>query len=312
MTTLQTNNLTQKTETSEPEPQATSGVNNHLAIIHESNLYAEPIAHVGNFAVTNTIFTSWIVAILLIIVSVSIKKKIKEIPSGIQNIFEVLVEEGEKLCDQITGSRKITETAFPVVLTIFIVVLINNWFGLLPLGGLGILQTAEHGRVFIPFFRSGTSDINGTLALAIVSVISANIFGIVSIGIWKTLNRYVNLKTLGNIFTKVRKDPMVLIVSPIMFAVGLIETISEVAKVISLSFRLFGNIFAGEVLLASMGAILAYILPTPFYFLEIFVGAIQAFIFAVLTLVYYTISATDEEYEEEHDKGEGEIIEATY
>jgi len=86
-----------------------------------------------------------------------------------------------------------------------------------------------------------------------------------------------------------------------MFAVGLLELVGEFAKVASLSFRLFGNVFAGEVLLASMGAIIAYILPTPFLLLEVLVGVIQAFIFAILTLVYYTISSMDHE---EHDEKE--------
>jgi F-type H+-transporting ATPase subunit a len=132
-----------------------------------------------------------------------------------------------------------------------------------------------------------------------MSVLGANLFGIISIGLWKTINKYVNLNILGSIFVKIKKDPMILMTAPIMFAVGLIELVAEFAKIASLSFRLFGNVFAGEVLLASMGAILAYILPTPFMLLEIFVGVIQAFIFAILTLVYYTIASMHED-EEEH------------
>lgn len=313
MTTSQhINNLTQSAKSTAQNSQSRGGVNEHPITTQAPTLYAEPVIHIGGFQVTNAVFTSWIVAILLIIFSVFIRKKLKEIPKGIQNLFEVLIEETEKLSDQITGSRKITDRALPVVLIIFMVVLLNNWIGILPFGGLGIVEMTEHGKVFIPFLRSGTADINGNLSLAIISVVSANIFGIFSIGLWKAFNKYVNLKALGQIFVKIRKDPMIIIVSPLMFLVGIIELVGEFAKLISLSFRLFGNIFAGEVLLASMGAILAYILPTPFYFLEIFVGIIQAFIFAVLTLVYYTISATDEEYEEEKDKMEGEVIEATY
>ena len=182
-------------------------------------------------------------------------------------------------------------------------VLLNNWFGILPLGGFGLVEIGEHGKMFIPLFRSGTADINGTLPLAIMSVIGANIFGIISIGVWKTINKYVNLNALGSIFTKVRKDPSILMTAPIMFAVGFLELVGEFAKIASLSFRLFGNVFAGEVLLASMGAIIAYILPTPFLLLEVLVGVIQAFIFAILTLVYYTISSMD--HDEEHEESEG-------
>jgi len=277
------------------ESLETTNINNEIT--QESTLYAEPIFNIGNFTVTNALFTSWIVVILLIIFSIKIKTKIKKIPKGIQNLFEIIIEGAESLCDQITNSRKITEKAFPIVMPVFLFILINNWVGVLPLGGFGLIED----NTFIPFIRSGTADINTTLALAILSVIGANIFGILTVGAWKTLNKYVNLRALGSIFTKIKKDPTVIMTAPIMFAVGFIEFIGEIAKIASLSFRLFGNVFAGEVLLASMGAILAYILPTPFMLLEVFVGAIQAFIFAMLTLVYYTVASLDEEGEEEHE-----------
>lgn len=309
MTTENTNNLTETNEV--------VGEINHLVteethteeISHESTLFAEPIAHIGDFTVTNALFTSWIVVFILLIVSIALRIKIKQIPKGIQNLFEMIIEGAEDLCDQVTNSRKITNQAFPIVFTVFLIVLLNNWIGVFPFGGFGLIEMGEHGKVFIPLIRSGTADVNGTLALAVLSVIGANVFGIFSIGLWKTINKYVNLSALGSIFTKIRKDPMILMTAPIMFAVGFIEFVGEFAKVASLSFRLFGNVFAGEVLLASMGAIIAYVLPTPFLLLEIFVGVIQAFIFAILTLVYYTIASQDHEHEEEHGK-EGELAKA--
>lgn len=282
--------------------------NMRTEISHNPTLFAEPILNVGGFNITNALFTSWVVVIIIIFITIIIKSKIKQIPRGIQNLSEIIIEESELLCDQVTNSRKITNQAFPIVFSIFVIVLLNNWIGVLPLGGFGFVEMSEHGKVFIPFIRSGTADINGTLALAVLSVVGANIFGITSIGLWKTINKYVNLRSLGRIFTKIRKDPMILMTAPIMFIVGLIEFIGEFAKVASLSFRLFGNVFAGEVLLASMGAIIAYVLPTPFLLLEIFVGLIQAFIFAILTLVYYTIASLEEE-EEEHKK-ESKLINA--
>jgi F-type H+-transporting ATPase subunit a len=272
-------------------------------------LFAEPIAHFGNFTVTNALFTSWIVVFILIIISIVIRTKIKQIPKGIQNLFEMIIEGAESLCDQVTNSRKITNQAFPIVFTVFILILLNNWLGILPFGGFGLIETTEHGKVWIPIIRSGTADINGTLALGVLSVIGANLFGVISIGLWKTINKYVNLKALGSIFTKIKKDPMILMTAPIMFAVGVLELIGEFAKIASLSFRLFGNVFAGEVLLASMGAIIAYLLPTPFLLLEVFIGVIQAFIFAILTLVYYTIASQDHDEEHEHEK-EGELVKA--
>ncbi|MDP2789405.1 MAG: F0F1 ATP synthase subunit A, partial [bacterium] len=178
---------------------------------------------------------------------------------------------------------------------------INNWLGLLPLGGIGVIEQGEHGASFIPFLRSGTADINTTLGLAVMAVVGANIFGILSIGAWKAFNKYINLRGLGRIFTTVRKDPSVLVVAPVNFFVGVLELVGEFAKVASLSFRLFGNIFAGEVLLIAMSAILPYVLPVPFLFLEIFVGLIQALIFAILVLVYFTIASQDhDEHEKEH------------
>ncbi len=278
-------------------------------IIHESTLYAEPIAHFGSFTVTNALFTSTIVVFIIVIIAIVVKLSIKKIPRGIQNLFEIIIEGAEDLCDQVTGDRKITNKAFPIVFAIFMFVILNNWIGILPLGGLGLVELTEHGRAWIPIIRSGTADINGTLPLAIMSVIGANIFGIISIGIWKTINKYINLNALGSIFTKVRKDPSILMTAPIMFAVGVLELVGEFAKVASLSFRLFGNVFAGEVLLASMGAILVYVLPTPFLLLEVLVGVIQAFIFAILTLVYYTISSMDhdEDHDAKHEHGDEEV-----
>ena len=172
----------------------------------------------------------------------------------------------------------------------------------MPIGGFGILEHGPEGLAFIPFLRGGAADINTTLGLSIMAVIGANLFGVFSIGLWKTFNKYVNLKVLGEIFTKFKKDPTIILVAPVTFFVGLIEVIGEFAKIASLSFRLFGNVFAGEVLLASMAALAAYIVPVPFLFLEILVGFIQALIFSILLVVYFTISASDHDHDESHEK----------
>lgn len=274
--------------------------NTHEEISHEATLYAEPIAHIGTFNITNALFTSWIVVIIIAIIAIAIRLKTKKIPKGMQNFFEIVIEGATKLCDQVTNDPKITKKAFPIVFTVFLFILINNWMGIVPLGAFGIIEMTDHGKAFIPLIRSGTADINGTLPLAILSVVGANLFGVFSIGLWKTFNKYVNLNALGGIFTKIRKDPMVLMTAPIMIFVSLLELIGEFAKMASLSFRLFGNVFAGEVLLASMASIMAYLVPTPFLLLEVFVGVIQAFIFSILTLVYYTIASQDHEDHDEH------------
>ena len=275
----------------------------HGEVHHEISIAAEPIFSIGSFPVVNSLLTSWIVAIILIILSFILKFRIKKIPGKFQLIWETLYEEALNLADQVTGDRKISAQALPIALTAFIFILASNWLGILPgVGSIGMI-VAEHGKeVFIPYLRGGTADINTTLALSLISVIGANIFGIISIGIWKTFNKFINLKVLSEMVTKVKKDPTVLIVAPITFFVGLIEIIGEIAKIASLSFRLFGNVFAGEVLLASIASLVSFIVPIPFLFLEILVGFIQALIFAVLTLVYFTIASMDHdhEHEEEH------------
>jgi F-type H+-transporting ATPase subunit a len=271
-------------------------------ILHETTLFAEPIHQFKNFTLTNALFTSWFAVAIIVVISIILRSKLREIPKGIQNLFEVVVEGALSFCDQVTNDRALSLKIFPFAISAFFFILINNWLGLLPLGGFGLLEKGKEGLAFIPFFRGGTADINMTLGLAIMAVIGANLFGIFSIGLWKTFNKYVNLKALGEIGRKIRKEPAVILVAPINFFVGLFEVIGELAKVASLSFRLFGNVFAGEVLLASIAALVAYIIPIPFMFLEIMVGAIQAFIFSILLVVYFTIGASDHDHDEHAKK----------
>lgn len=272
------------------------------APVHEQTLYAEPIFHIGHFAVTNSLLTSWLVVLIIAGIALAVRLKLKKIPGKFQHVFEVVLDGALSLADQVTGNRKLSLKLFPYVFAVFFFILVSNWIGLLPgVGSIGFIEMHDGHELFVPLFRGGTADINTTLALAVLSVIGSNLFGVVIVGIWKTFNKYVNLQVLGSIFTKIRKDPAVIIVAPITFFVGLIELLGEIAKVASLSFRLFGNIFAGEVLLASMAALIPYIVPTPFLFLEVFVGLIQALIFSLLTLVYFTIAAQDHsEHEESH------------
>ncbi len=280
-------------------------------VSHEITLYAEQVGHIGSFPITNALLTSWVVVGIILILSLVIRFSVKKVPGKLQSVFELLLDAAYDLCDQVTGSRKITTKVFPIAISIFFFVLLNNWLGILPFGGFGLIETStgEAGvhSAYLPFLRSGTADINTTIALAVIAVIGSNIFGIISIGAWKTFNKYVNLKALGGMVTKVRKDPMVLLTAPITFFVGALELVGEVAKIASLSFRLFGNVFAGEVLLGAMAAIFAYVLPVPFLFLEIFVGLIQALIISMLTVVYFTITQQDhEEHDEEHSEKHAE------
>src|SRR3989338_5595154 len=290
---------------------ATNNLENNIEVepIHETTIYAEPVFNIGSFQITNSLLNSWLAVLVIVALCVVLRLKLKQIPGKIQHIFEIVLEGAMSLCDQVTNDRKTTLKIFPLVISLFIFILLNNWLGLLPIvGSIGYIASEAGHSVFIPIFRAGTADINTTLALSIAIVIGSNIFGIIAIGAWKTFNKYVNIKALVSIPMKIRKDPSVIIVAPISIFVGLLELIGEMAKVASLSFRLFGNVFAGEVLLASMGAIFLYILPAPFLFLEVFIGLIQALIFSLLATVYFTIASQDHEpaRSEDHSGGEHE------
>jgi len=273
------------------------GEETHEEVHHEVTLNAEPVFDIGGFQVTNSLINSWLVVIILVVLAFVIGRKIKRIPRGIQNAFEVVIDGAMNMADSVTGDRQLTKKIFPFVFIIFVFILLNNWMGLLPgIGSIGFIESGHGESVFIPFFRGGTADLNTTLALALFAVIGANIFGIFIVGAWKHLNKYININALIEIPKKIRKEPTIALVNPIKFFVGLIEIIGEVAKVASLSFRLFGNIFAGEVLLSSMAVIFAFAVPIPFIFLEVIVGIIQALIFAMLMLVYFTIASRAEEH----------------
>jgi F-type H+-transporting ATPase subunit a len=268
-------------------------------VSHETTLFAEPIAHIGGLTITNSLIMSWITVVILVFFFVLVGKKIKKIPRGIQNIFEILLEKSLELADSVTGERKKSEKFLPITLALFLFILVNNWLGLFPaVGTVGFNESEGGHSVFVPLFRGGTADINTTLALALFAVVASHVMGVLTIGIWKHMNKFFNLEVFAAIPGKIKKDVSVVLVNPIKAFVGIVEFIGEIAKVASLSFRLFGNIFAGEVLLASMMALFAYFLPLPFMFLEIIVGIIQALIFAMLTLVFMTIAT--EAHGEEH------------
>ncbi len=271
--------------------------NTHSQVSHEHSLSAEPVVSIGGMEVTNSLLSSWIVVFLLIVFSLVIKLKLSRIPKGIQNVFEIIIEKSLKIFDSVTESREKSLKFFPFIFAFFAYILLNNWLGMLPgVGSIGGVVQEGGEKIFVPLFRAGTADLNTTLSLSIIGVVASHIFGVLAVGAWRHLNKFINIQALLEIPKKIKKEPTVIIINPIQVFVGLIEIVSELSKVISLSFRLFGNIFAGEVLLASMSAILAFGLPLPFLLLELFVGVIQALIFAILVLSYLAIHTSAEEY----------------
>lgn len=240
------------------------------------SLAAEKVFSIGGFGVTNAVLLAFVVLVLLTIIAVTLRVKMKMVPGMLQNVTEMVLEGALGLMDTIVGDRRTSEKYLPLVFTIFIFVLFSNWLGLVP--GVGSVVVG-HGAAAVPLLRSPASDLNFTLALALISMTMVNVFGVISMGFWGRLSVFFNFK------------------SPLDFFVGILELISEFGKIISLSFRLFGNVFAGEVLLAVLALLVPYIVPLPFMFLEIFVGFIQALIFGMLTIVFVALAVTPHEGE---------------
>lgn len=234
---------------------------------------AEKLFEFFGLPITNTLLMGWTVVALLGGAGFFIFKKISPVPSLLQNIFELVTEKFLDAMEGMFGSREHAEKYFPIVATIFLFILASNWLGIFPgIGSVGLYEAREGKTVFVPLFRSAASDLNFTLALAISTVVLINVFGVAALGFRKHLNRFFSIK------------------NPIDFFVGILEFISEIAKMISFAFRLFGNVFAGEVLLVITAFLVPYFVPVPFLALEIFVGFVQALVFAMLTMVFISIA----------------------
>lgn len=236
------------------------------------SLIPEVIFNFYGFKVTNTLFATIATDILLLTLVFVIHKNLSLIPKRIQNAGELVVEYFYTLCEQIAGQR--AGSIFPWVVSFFIFILFANVLGLVPgIGTFGILEKHNGEQILIPFFRAPTSDFNTTFALAVISLIATHVLSLKYIGIKDYLSRFFSL-------------------NPIFLFVGLMELVSEVTKLFSLSFRLFGNIFAGEIVLTTISSIFAYIAPIPFLMLESIVALVQALVFAMLTMVFMSILTT--------------------
>ncbi len=311
MTTELHNNQTEETVATHQEVGSVASEESHSGeghLEHAISLPAEPVIQIDSLPITNALLTSWLTVVFIVFIAVLLRLKLKQVPGRLQGLFEVMIEGALNLCDQVTGDRTLSRKVFPLVFTFFLFILISNWIGLLPLTAIGI---DNHGT-FVPFIRSDTADINTTLAFALVAVIGSNVFGAFVVGFWKTFNKYVNISGIWNSFKHIKKEPMGPVVALITFFVGLLEVIGEGAKVASLSFRLFGNVFAGEVLLVSISGLVGILAPIPFIFLEVLVGVVQAVVFSMLTLVYFTIASHDhrhDSHEEHHGSATEEEVE---
>lgn len=287
------------------------------------SISAETIAQFGSLNYSNSLLTSTIVTLLMVTFFVLVNRGLgnKKKPGGLQNLAEFIIEGLYNMVQGVTGDHNKTRFFMPFFMSFFFFVLFNNWFGLLPgVGTIGFKETttgtehavlldskvkvpvsqvqasepvdiaeekvnevadagadestkitAEKNEVFVPYLRAGTADLNTTLALGLFSQVMAQVIGVKYLG-FSYFKKFFNFK------------------NPIMMFVGVLELVSEFSKVLSYAFRLFGNIFAGEVLLIVMSALIPVVVPMPFYGLEIFVGFIQALVFSLLSLVFFNIA----------------------
>jgi F-type H+-transporting ATPase subunit a len=235
-------------------------------------LQAEQIGSVFGFPITNSLVMAWLVMILLIGFAYFFGRSLTLVPGKLQAGIEWAFEGALAYMTEVLESEILARRFFPLVATIFIFVAFINEVEFFPgMGSIGFSHTGE----FFPLLRAPTTDLNFTLALAIISFLTIEITGIVTLGFFKYAGKYVNLK------------------SPIGFVVGLIELMSNLGRLISFSFRLFGNIFAGEVMVLVAGYFLPYILPAPLMGFEMFIGLVQALVFAMLTLFFIKLAIMD-------------------
>lgn len=259
------------------------------AEIHIPTLAPETLTHIGSFAVTNTMVNTWLAIIIFLVVGVIISSNVKLRPGKFQNFWEYILELIMGYFDQVTGDHKKTLKFLPIVGSVFFFILLSNWLGLMP--GTGSITVGHN-----PLFRPANTDLNLTVAMALVAVISSHLIAFFSIGFFTHLNKFVQIGTIVKSF---KKGPIAIFSALVEFVVGIIEIAGEIAKVASLSLRLFGNIFAGEVLITVIASILSVIMPTPFMLLELMVGLIQASVFAILTITYMTVAASEPHGSEE-------------
>jgi F-type H+-transporting ATPase subunit a len=299
-------------------------------ILPEISIPAEPVFELFGFPISNTLLSSWLTMLVLVLGSWAITRRMRVVPGRWQSLLEMLIEGFWKLVLGAAGP-KWTPKFFPIVMTIFLFVVTSNWLGLTPLfGGWGVLHHAdehghavqwvgdshalgilvkaeeaeageivaeEHGDRYIlaPMFRAATTDMNVTLALAVVSVALTQYFGLSSLGL-KYFSKFIAVGGVVKAFTKQGLGCVGRIAAFFMgiidIFIGIVESISEVGKVVSFSFRLFGNIFAGEVLLGVMAFLIPYIISLPFFGLELFVGLVQALVFMMLSVAFFVVAVS--------------------
>lgn len=237
------------------------------------SIAAEQLFSLGSLQVTNALLIGLFVSVFLLLIAGIAARQRRLVPHGLQNVVESVFEGLLAFMENVLGDKCQAQRFFPLIATIFLFVLVSNWIGLLPgAGTIGLSHTVDGYTTIIPFLRSTSADLNFTLSLSLIVFFTIQWSGIAAIGLLQYGRKF---------FISPLRKPYVL--GTVM---GLLELVSEFAKILSFSFRLFGNVFAGEILLIVMLNLVPYFVPLPFLLLEVFVGFIQAAVFAMLTLVF--------------------------
>jgi F-type H+-transporting ATPase subunit a len=261
---------------------------------HMPGITAETVGHIGALPVTNSSTFLYFITFIFILFTIAIYK-FKAVPGFFQSLVELLIESIENLLKSLTGGKehRVKELLYPISGVFLIVGAINiiGSFPILP----QILLT--HGESYVHLFRKSTADINTTLGLAIVIVLSMQFFGIKENGFFGYFSRFIPLKHLWN---ESKKGVGGFFLGLIELFVGLLELVSEFVKVISLSLRLFGNMFAGEILLGILTGIFAIGLPAVWLGFDFLVAVIQTIVIGCLTAVYYTLVVKEKDSKAGH------------
>ena len=236
-------------------------------------LSPEEIGNIGGLPITNTLLMSLVVSVLLMTLAYRYGSRLANVPGRIQAFFEMVVEGAFDFIARTLGDEGLARKYFPLITTVFLFIATANILHFVP--GIGSITIPDATGYDAGVLRSMNTDLNVTLALTIIAVLTIEIAGVAALGFWRYAGKFINFS------------------SPVNFVVGLIELVSEVARLVSFSFRLFGNIFAGKVLMAVVLFFVPYFVPVPLMMFEIFVGILQGLIFAMLLLFFIKMAVTD-------------------
>ena len=261
---------------------------------HGLSQSAVEIGRVFGFPITNSMVVTWIVAIGLIVFAQLATRRMAQVPGGAQNLLEWVIESVYGLLESIIGVH-LAQKTFWFFGTIFLFILAANWFGLIPgVGTIGWGHHTDHGFVIEqPLFRGANADLNLTLAMALIFFGCWIVWALQEVGARGVVKELFGAKGETTGFMK----PLI---AAVFVLAGLLEIVSILFRPVSLSFRLYGNIFAGENMLETMSRMvpgLGWLLPIPFYFMELLVGLVQAMVFMLLTAVFTLLICQHESHE---------------